>query len=93
MKWQTIIVVVAIAFSVLCPLSVHLTFEYGQTSIGTFDVCHAGSLAVSSSNEMPAFIENLCVLIPPSSPTRVEKLSSIGQFPIIVFRDEHPPEV
>jgi hypothetical protein len=93
MKWQTIIVLVAIAFSVLSPLSVHLTIEYGQTSIGTFDVCHAGSLAVSSIHEMPCFIENLCVLIPPASPTRAENFSPVSQLPIIAFRDEHPPKV
>lgn len=93
MKWQSLIVVVAIAFSCLSPLSVHLTIEHGQTTtIGTFDVCHAGSLAVSSIHEMPYFTENLCVLIPPSSPMRMENLSLVGRLPIIAFRDEHPPK-
>ena len=92
MKWQTLIVVVAIAFSVLSPLSVHLTIEYGQTSIGTFDVCHAGSLAVSSIHEMPSFTEKLCVLIPPSSLTRAEHFSHVTRLPIIAFQDERPPK-
>jgi hypothetical protein len=92
MKWQTLIVVVAITFSVLSPISVHLTIEYGQTSIGTFDVCHAGSLAVSSVHEMPCFIENLYVLIRPSSPARAEDLSLVSQLPIIAFQDERPPK-
>jgi hypothetical protein len=92
MKWQTLIVVVALAFNVLSPLSVHLTIEYGQTSIGTFDICHAGSFAISANHEMPCFTEKPCVLIPLSSPKRVEILSSVCKIPIIAFQDERPPK-
>jgi hypothetical protein len=94
MKWQTLIVVVAISFSVLSPLSVHLAIEHGngQAAIGTFDVCHSGALAVYSGHEMPGFTEKLCVLLPPSSLSREENLSTVSRLPIIAFQDERPPK-
>lgn len=92
MKWQTLIVVLAVSFNVLSPLSVHLTIGHGQSSIGTFDVCHAGSLAVSSIHEMPSVTEKLCVLIPPASLARAPYFSRVTRLPIITFRDEQPPK-
>ena len=92
MKWQTLIVVIAIAFSALSPLSVHLTIEYGQTSIGTFDICHAGSLAVSTNLDLPCFIENPYVPRPLLSPERAEIPSTDCKHLIIAFQDERPPK-
>jgi hypothetical protein len=91
-KWQTLIVVVAIAFSVLSPLSVHLTIEYGQASIGSFDICHSGSLGVSVNHEMPCSIENPYELIPLSSLERAENPSAVISPFSIAFLDERPPK-
>lgn len=92
MKWQTIIVVVAIAFSVLSPLSVHLTIEYGQTSIGTFDVCHAGSLAVSANHEILCITGDSSGLIPLRSTESAAIPSAVRKLLIIASQEERPPK-
>lgn len=93
MKWQTLIILVVIAFNVLSPLSVHLTVEYGQTTtIGSFDICHAGSVGIATGHEMPCYTENPCVLIPLYSLARTETPSSLIKPLIIAFQDERPPK-
>jgi hypothetical protein len=60
MKVKTIIVLTAIAFSVLSPLSLHLVILHGQTSFEVFDVCHAATPAIASNGEVPCLNEAPC---------------------------------
>ena len=92
MKVRSVIVLFAIAFSVLSPLSVRLTIAHGQTSIETFDVCHAGSPALSTSIDMP------CISQPiyhPYLASRVEGTQILDpalKRLISTFQEEHPPK-
>ncbi len=93
MKVKSVIVLLAIAFSILSPLSVHLTIAHEKTSIGTFDVCHAGSLAVSGSLDMPTMSEPVSCPFVPSYKDGVEILELTYQPFILIFQEEHPPKV
>jgi hypothetical protein len=92
MRAYSVIVLLAISFSILSPLSVHLTITHGLTSIGTFDVCHAGSLALSTGND------TLCVgqpLYHPWLPSHVEYAEMLNpklKLITATFKDEHPPK-
>ena len=92
MRVKSIIVLLAIAFSILSPLSVHLVIAHEQTSIGTFDVCHAGSLALSTSYDTPCISQPL---YNPHLPSRVED-SEISdptlKLLILACQNEHPPK-
>jgi hypothetical protein len=93
MKVKSVVVLFTIAFSVLSPLSVHLTIAHGQTSIGTFDVCHAGSTALSSSPDMPCVSQ---LIYTPCLPTHIESTQILGialKLPISAFQEEHPPKI
>jgi hypothetical protein len=93
MRANSVIVLLAIALSILAPFPVHLTIAHGETVIATFDFCHAGSPALSTSNHMP------CVSQPiyhPCLPSPVEGAEILGPTltPFVVtFQEEHPPEI
>jgi hypothetical protein len=93
MRTNSVIILLAITFSILSPISVHLTIAHGQPSIGTFDVCHAGSLAISASSDAP------CVSQPiyhPDLPLHVEFAKIIDptlQLFSTTSQDEHPPKI
>jgi hypothetical protein len=93
MRVKSVIVLLAIIFSALSPVSVHLAIAHGETSIGTFDICHGGSTALSTSHDSPGVSEPLyCPCLPSYKdgagilePTRKPYLST--------FQDEHPPKI
>jgi hypothetical protein len=93
MRVKSFIVLLAITFSVLSPLSVHLTIAHEQTSIGTFDVCHAGSFAISTSHDMPCVSQPIyrpCIL---SLVKGAEILDPTLKLLILTFQEEHPPKI
>ena len=92
MKARSVIVLLAIAFSVLSPVSVHLTIAHGQTSIGTFDVCHAGSLALSTSHDMPCVSQPIYRLYLPSFVEDAQIPDPALKLIIAAFQEEHPPK-
>ena len=93
MRTNSCIILLAITFSILSPFSVHLTITHGAASIGTFDVCHAGSFAISTSSDTP------CVSQPfyhPNFPLHVEFAEIIEpalRLFISTFQEEHPPKI
>jgi hypothetical protein len=93
MKVRSVILLFAIAFSVLSPLSVHLTIAHGQTSIGTFDVCHAGATALSTSHDMPCVCQPIYGLCLPSRIEGTQILNPTLKLPISAFQEEHPPKI
>jgi hypothetical protein len=93
MRLKSVIVLLAIVFSVISPLSVHLTIAHGQTSIETFDICHAGSLALSTSHDMPCVSEPVYRPCLPSHSAGAEKLDPIHKPLITTFQEERPPKI
>jgi hypothetical protein len=92
MKWQSIIVLLAIVLSVAVPPALPFIPGGGAASIGTLDVCHSAAPALSSNGEMP------CISVMPSlqHPLRSMICRSL-QEPLIKellipFDNDHPPQ-
>jgi hypothetical protein len=93
MKWQAVIVLLAIALSIFVPPSLSLTSgQNGHAMIGTLDLCHKGNPALSVSGNMPCVSESSCHFLPLS----LQEISEIVNPRIrpffIVFQDDHPPK-
>ena len=93
MKVRSVIVLFAIAVSVLSPLSVHLTIAHGQTSIEALDVCHAGSLALSASHDMPGVSQPIYGLYLPARVEGAQILDTTLKLFPPTFQEEHPPKI
>jgi hypothetical protein len=94
MRWQAIIVLLAVALSIVVPPSLSLTIaDGGHSMIGTLDVCHSAAPALSSNGEMPCVNECPCRPLPLAQ----KKVSEIANPPfkplLIAFQDERPPKV
>lgn len=93
MKWQALIVLLAIALGVVMPPSLPYLSDHGATaSIGTLDVCHAAIPALSSSGHMPCMSECPCRILPLVQSAAVEILIPPFKPALFVFQDEHPPK-
>jgi hypothetical protein len=94
MRWQAVIVLLAIALSIVVPPSLPLMIgQGGQASIGTLDVCHSSLPALASNGNMPCVSECPCRPLPLAQ----KKVSEIANPPfkplLIAFQDERPPKV
>ncbi len=93
MKWQAVIVLLAIALSVLAPPSLPLMIlSDGHAEIGVLDVCHSAAPALSASGEMP-FLNSL----PFHQQPEILVTFSIQQKPVFsqllsAFDNEQPPK-
>jgi len=93
MRVKSVIVLLAIAFSVLSPVSVHLAIAQGETSIGTFDICHAGSPALSTSHDIPGVSEPVYRPCLPSYSDGGDILEPTLKLFLSAFQEEHPPKI
>ncbi len=93
MKWQTIIVLAAIALSIVIPPSLPFMTDRGvASSIGTLDVCHAAVPAVTAGGEMPWIDECPC-LPSPFAMTEILQTTNLSLHPFFIpFQDERPPK-
>ena len=93
MRLQTIIILLAIALSIVVPPSLPFAISHGgQSLIGTLDVCHSAIPALSSNGEMPCL--NECSNSPlPLALQEVVHIVSLPDKPVfIAFQDERPPK-
>ncbi len=94
MKWQALIILAAIVVSIIVPSSLPLLYTHdGQAAIGTLDVCHSATPAISSHGDMPFVNECPCQapLLALSSATEV--LSPLFKPFLMAFQDERPPKI
>jgi hypothetical protein len=94
MKWQALIILAAIVVSIIVPSSLPLLSNHdGQAAIGTLDVCHSATPAISSNGDMPCVNECPCQapLLALSSATEV--LNPLFKPFFIAFQDERPPKI
>ncbi len=93
MRWQAIIVLAVIAFSIVIPPSLPLmSHQDAQASIGTLDVCHSAVPALSSGGEMPYMGVGSCFLAPLVS-SEIIQTSILSIKPLLIpFLDERPPK-
>ena len=92
MKWQAIIVLLAITLSIAVPASLSLTCDHGGlAAIGTLDVCHSATPALSSSGDMQC-IQCSCHPLPLVLQETSEIVNSHFKQAITAFQDERPPK-
>jgi len=92
MRANSTIVLLTIAVSIFSPVSVHLAIAHGQTSIGSFDVCHPGSPALSTSQDAPSVSQPIYRFFLPLWIERAEiREPAIRPF-MSTFQEEHPPK-
>jgi hypothetical protein len=94
MKWKAILVLLSITLSIGAPPSLPLITDHGvKTVIGSLDVCHAATPALSSTGDVPYMNEF------PSWHLPLAKSKNTGIYtppfkPIVIaFLDERPPKV
>lgn len=93
MKWHAVIVLLAIALTVLAPPSLPLMVERGgQAEIGALEVCHSATPALSSTGEMPCMNS-----LPPLHRPDIAITYTTSQKPFFVqllstFDNEQPPK-
>jgi len=94
MKCQAVIVLLAIALTITIPPS--LSLPRGHTShalIGTLDVCHSTTPALSSSGNMPCIQVSPCNPLPLVLQETLEIANPFFKPTITAFQDEHPPKI
>ncbi len=95
MKWQALIVILAIALGVVIPPSspyLYLADNGATASIGTLDVCHSSIPALSANGHMPFLNECPCQQLPLALYANPAIADPPLKTLLIVFQDERPPE-
>ncbi len=93
MRWQSIILLLALVLSIAAPPALPImAAQGGQTEIGTLDVCHTATPALSSHGDMPCI--NVCMNQPlPQGLSTVSVVApSLFKPFCIAFQDERPPK-
>jgi hypothetical protein len=92
MKWKAVIVLLAIALSIVVPPSLPFLSDHGaMAAIGTLDVCHSAIPALSSNGDMPCVNECFCRPLPVGQYTIAEPVNPLLKPSAISFQDERPP--
>jgi hypothetical protein len=92
MKWQAVIVLLAIALGVAAPPSLPLSAVGGEAELGILDLCHAGTPALSSNGDMPCMNECPCRPAPPALYCDSEIIVTPCKPLFIAYQDERPPK-
>ncbi len=94
MKWMAVIVLLAIALSIVIPPSLSMMIaDKGHSRIGTLDVCHSAAPALSSDGDMPCMNETVCrpLRLAVYEVSRISSPRCKSLF--IAFQEERPPKV
>jgi hypothetical protein len=93
MKWQAVIILFAIAVSIAVPPSLSSNAVHDkQAEIGTLDVCHSATPALSSNGDMPCISAFFCRPLPLAAFMVSIIIAPSLKPPIIAFQYEHPPK-
>ncbi len=94
MRWKAIIVLLAVALSIIVPPSLSVTIaDGGHSMIGTLDVCHSATPALSSNGDMPCVNECPCYPVPLAQHKASEIVNPPRKPLLIAFQDERPPKI
>jgi hypothetical protein len=93
MRWQSILVLLAIALSIAVPPALSLmSAQGGQVEIGTLDVCHSATPALSSNSDLPCINAGMNQPLP----LGLSKVSAVAAPRFkpcsLAFQDERPPK-
>lgn len=93
MKWQALIVLLAITLSIIAPPSLPFLSDNGATeAIGALDVCHSATPALSASVDMPCVNEYPCCPLHLELYKISELVNPLLKLSAITFQDERPPK-
>jgi hypothetical protein len=93
MKWNAVLVLLAIAVGIIVPPSLPMIIAHGgQASIGVLDVCHSATPALSSNGEMPCVSECPCRLLSLEQGRIPGMINPPCKPVVIAFQDELPPK-
>ncbi len=93
MRWQAVIVLLAIAVGAIVPPSFNLTIGHDcQAELGTLDLCHSGTPAISANGDMPCMKEGSYLPLPPARAKVHAEANSPVNPASMAFQDERPPE-
>ncbi len=92
MRWQAVIILIALAFTIIVPPSFTLIVNHaGQPVLGALDVCHSAVPALSSNGHMPCLSECPCKQIPALSVAYSEESDPLFTAFLIISRTDRPP--
>jgi hypothetical protein len=93
MKLLAVIMLLTIALTIAAPPPLSLTCGHaGNPMIGTLDVCHSATPALSSSGNMPCIQECSCHPLLPALQETFEIENPLFIPVTIAFQDERPPK-
>jgi hypothetical protein len=94
MKWQALIVLLAIALSIVVQPSLpYLPDRGAMATIVALDVCHSVTPALSSNNNMPCVNECPCRQLLLAQSKNAEIITPPFKPLLIAVEDERPPKV
>jgi hypothetical protein len=93
MKWQALIILLAIALSIVVPPSLPFLSDHGaMAAIGTLDTCHSATPALSANGDMPCMNECPCRHLPFAESKTADIFTPLFKPLLIAFQDERPPK-
>ncbi len=93
MKWQAVIVLLAIGISIAVPPSFSVPGDHGKHAmIGNLDVCHQAVPALSANGNMPCLHQCLYGHLPVVQDKTAEIVNIRIKPLLIAFQDERPPK-
>ena len=92
MKWQSIIVLLALAIAILAPPSFAPTASHhGQPTLSSLDVCHSASPAIAAGGEMPGLAVHSQAQAPAPYIAYLDELKPLFTAFLIISGNERPP--
>ncbi len=94
MKWNAFFILICITLGVMAPPMFPHINDHGATAeIGTLDVCHAVTPALSSNGDMLWMNEYAGPHLLPADSRNADVTVLLFKSPLISSQDERPPEV
>jgi len=93
MKWQAVMVLLAIGISIAVPPSFPVSSDHdNHAMIGNLDVCHQAAPALSANGSMPCLHQCPCDHLPLVQDKIAEIVNQRIKPLLIAFQDERPPK-
>ena len=93
MRWQAVIVLMALAFIITLPPSFSVSGGSDeQPVLGALDVCHSATPALASNGGMPCVNECPCNPVPAPSLTYSRQTNPVITDTLLISRNERPPQ-
>jgi hypothetical protein len=91
MRWQVVVVLAAIIFSIVVPPSLPL-MAGGESMIGTLNICHSAAPALLSSGQMPCINAVPCTHNPALYVAFCKSTDLVFTQLFLLKQNEHPPK-